>query len=444
MLTNFSNSASEINKNKFYDFGCNSAITDPTYLKEIIPNIIHFIWLGSNNPDVDLYMRIWQNFNTDKEVILWQDADSEKCMDFQDYLSKYVSQSCTVKEDVEEALLNIRNEAFHFIWGGILKGGDLRNLLDHFLKIKNIKKQDAPVMRQKVTASNIKVRDINELISIEDCFLRKVYYCELILRGNLACASDIIRLLALWKYGGVYIDVDTLPEINLNFRQTNVYLKEQSLFEDESLSILKSAAFLMKFSGKENIECSLKTYASELHALDEHVKNEAIKLICRDLSACRELKVKALGNVYVYKGLISLSTLPFLNGVFFSNVICSAPASRLIRIMLGYISRSYKFLEQNGRLYDSCECTQPLRVNSLMPAQYRKDRLGDSTYVTMKLTGPDMIIRTVIRYLHKVLHIDKNNMHEGLIIKLQDECIGIGFTRQTLDTPFGTISEWRN
>ncbi|WP_214644427.1 TcdA/TcdB catalytic glycosyltransferase domain-containing protein, partial [Aliivibrio fischeri] len=37
------------------------------------------------------------------------------------------------------------------------------------------------------------------------------YYFELKFRGNLAAASDILRLIILFKYGGVYIDVDTLP-----------------------------------------------------------------------------------------------------------------------------------------------------------------------------------------------------------------------------------------
>lgn len=443
MCTNLNSSMFEIDRSIGNDFRCNSVTTDLICLKEIIPNIIHFIWLGNDNPDVNLYIRTWQYFNTDKEIILWHDVDSKKSIYFQETISKFCSENSKAKEKVDEEILNIRTEAFHFIWSGILNGDNLGVLLDEFLKIKNIKAQDEPILSKKFTASNIEVRNIDDLFPIENKVLRKAYLCELILRNNLACASDILRLMALWKYGGIYIDVDTLPDVNMNFALTNMYLKERLLLEDESLAILKSAAFLMFFSGKEDIEYSLKKYASELHALDEKVKNEVISLICRDLSVCSELKVKALGNVYVYKGLISLSTLPFVRGIFFSNVICSAPASRLIRIMLGYISRSYKFLDKNGILYDSCACSEPLKINSLMPAQYRKDRLGDSSYVTMKLTGPDMIIRTVIRYLRKVLHIDRNDMHESLILNLQDEFIGIGFTRQTLDTPFGTISEWR-
>lgn len=444
MFKSLNGSMFEIDRSTGNDFGCNSVTADLIFLKEIIPNIIHFIWLGNDNPDVDLYIRTWQYFNTDKKIILWNDEDTKKCINFQDHISKFCSEDSKVKEKIEEEILNIRNEAFHFIWSGILIGDNLGKLIDEFLKIKNIKTQDEPILSKKFTAQKIEVRDINELFSSGNKILRKAYLSELILRNNLASASDILRLMALWKYGGIYIDVDTLPDVNMNFALTNMYLKERLLLEDESLAILKSAAFLMSFSGKEDIEYSLKKYASELHALDKKVKNEVIGHICRDLSVCRELKVKALGNVYVYKGLISLSTLPFVRGVFFSNVICSAPASRLIRIMLGYISRSYNFLDQNGRLYDSCECSESLKINSLMPAQYRKDRLSDSSYVTMKLTGPDMIIRTVIRYLSKVFHIDRNDMQEGMILELQDEFIGIGFTRQTLDTPFGVISKWRD
>ncbi len=57
--------------------------TDPINLKGIIPDIIHFVWIGSITPDVELYIRVWENYNKDKEVILWQDRDSEICMKFQ-------------------------------------------------------------------------------------------------------------------------------------------------------------------------------------------------------------------------------------------------------------------------------------------------------------------------------------------------------------------------
>ena len=433
-----------INEAEDSDLTCYSANADCCNVKETIPDIIHFVWIGSIIPDVNLYIQTWREYNRDKEIILWQDKDTVNCMDFQRKLAQYAADKLPDKKDEGSELIKIRNEAFIFIWNGITKGGTFGKLADDFLRSKNIK--IAPIIRadSKSKLSGIKNRDIKELFSIYDEQLRKAYYCEIILRGNLACASDIIRLLALREFGGIYMDVDTLPDINMNFELTNLYLKDQSLLEDESLMILKSFAFLMKFSDINEFEGALIKYAASMPAIESGIKNQVIQLICRDMNFCYKLKVKPLGKVYVYKGMISLSTLPFLNGIFFSNIICCAPGSPMIRMMLGYIGRSYKFLEKSGKLYGLCKCKKTLRKSFLMPTQYREDRLRDSSYVTMQLTGPDMIIRTVIRYLLKVLRIDPKNLNESLIIKLQDESSGIGFTRQTLDTPFGTISEWRS
>ncbi|MEN4642402.1 TcdA/TcdB catalytic glycosyltransferase domain-containing protein [Pantoea agglomerans] len=444
MSTRLTKKNRDINEAEYFGLTRYSENTGCINPKEIVPDIIHFVWIGSMIPDLKLYIRIWGEYNRDKEIILWQDSDTEMCMEFQRKLAQYAAEKITDKEDEDSRLIKIRNEAFQFIWSGIAKGETFGKLSDDFLISKNINITSTILTESKVKLSGIKNREINELFSLADDQLRKAYYCEIILRGNLACASDIIRLLALRQFGGIYIDVDTLPDINMNFELTNIYLKEQSLLEDESLTILKSSAFLMKFSEINEFECALRKYAASMPAIESEIKNQVIQLICCDMNSSCELKVKPLGKVYVYKGLISLSTLPFLDGVFFSNIICCAPGSRMIRMMLGYIGRSYKFLEKSGKLYGLCKCTNPLRKSSFMPAQYREDRLRDSTYVTMQLTGPDMIIRTVIRYLLKVLRIEPKNLNESLIIKLQNESSGIGFTRQTLDTPFGTISEWRN
>ncbi|WP_421535108.1 TcdA/TcdB pore-forming domain-containing protein [Pseudomonas marginalis] len=44
--------------------------------------------------------------------------------------------------------------------------------------------------------------------------LRAIYNKELNDRGNLAAASDLIRFIALYEHGGVYIDMDLLPTLN--------------------------------------------------------------------------------------------------------------------------------------------------------------------------------------------------------------------------------------
>lgn len=105
----------------------------------MIPDIIHFVWIGSIIPDVKLYIQAWGEYNRDKEIILWQDRDTEKYMEFQRKLAQYAAEKLTDKEDEDSGLINIRNEAFQFIWSGIAKGGTFGKLSDDFLSSKNIK-----------------------------------------------------------------------------------------------------------------------------------------------------------------------------------------------------------------------------------------------------------------------------------------------------------------
>lgn len=54
--------------------------------------------------------------------------------------------------------------------------------------------------------------------------LRAIYNKELNDRGNLAAASDLVRFIALHEYGGIYIDMDLLPTLNLDLiRGTDLF-----------------------------------------------------------------------------------------------------------------------------------------------------------------------------------------------------------------------------
>ncbi|EPZ61154.1 tcdA/TcdB catalytic glycosyltransferase domain protein [[Clostridium] sordellii ATCC 9714] len=50
--------------------------------------------------------------------------------------------------------------------------------------------------------------------------LLNIYNQELLDRENLAAASDLVRLLALLNFGGVYLDVDMLPGIQPDLFKT--------------------------------------------------------------------------------------------------------------------------------------------------------------------------------------------------------------------------------
>ncbi|WP_446444294.1 TcdA/TcdB catalytic glycosyltransferase domain-containing protein [Serratia marcescens] len=57
--------------------------------------------------------------------------------------------------------------------------------------------------------------------------MKYYYYYEIILRHNIASASDIVRLLIIYQYGGTYIDVDTLPYIDNIYHKLNKYIRKK-------------------------------------------------------------------------------------------------------------------------------------------------------------------------------------------------------------------------
>ena len=53
------------------------------------------------------------------------------------------------------------------------------------------------------------------------------YKLEVILRGKLCAASDIVRLKILYTFGCIYVDTDTLPYLSQNESKEMLDIKEK-------------------------------------------------------------------------------------------------------------------------------------------------------------------------------------------------------------------------
>ncbi|WP_282437033.1 TcdA/TcdB catalytic glycosyltransferase domain-containing protein, partial [Serratia surfactantfaciens] len=47
--------------------------------KSLVPNVLHFLWIGDLNEVKAHYIEIWQKTNKDKDVFFWCDSDSSLC-----------------------------------------------------------------------------------------------------------------------------------------------------------------------------------------------------------------------------------------------------------------------------------------------------------------------------------------------------------------------------
>lgn len=129
----------------------------------------------------------------------------------------------------------------------------------------------------------------------------KYYYYEIILRCNLASASDIIRLLIIYQYGGVYIDVDTLPYTDNIYYNLNNYIKKEGIIENDMFFLFKTACFLNKMNSRVTSSEYVGNYNAEALGVDV-VRFEKIKtLIEIDIANFSLDMVLPLGNIYVYK-----------------------------------------------------------------------------------------------------------------------------------------------
>ncbi|HBH8012215.1 TPA: TcdA/TcdB catalytic glycosyltransferase domain-containing protein, partial [Escherichia coli] len=175
------------------------------------PNILHFVWIGDLNELNTHYIEIWRETNKDKEVFFWYDRNASLCNLLNSSIRDFVNTKGI--KDKEKSELKIKNSAFDYIYSKIKEGFSFDELVIEFLLNNEIPHQKQPKAIEEswfATRGLIK-KNIAELFCNDFDDFMKYYYYEIILRCNLASASDIIRLLIIYQYGGVYIDVDTLP-----------------------------------------------------------------------------------------------------------------------------------------------------------------------------------------------------------------------------------------
>ncbi|WP_317984351.1 TcdA/TcdB catalytic glycosyltransferase domain-containing protein [Vibrio penaeicida] len=165
--------------------------------------ILHFVWLGIPSEAIDIYLRVWKHHYPSYRIILWYDSEFilsgvyREQLNLKDRLKEKVKVLLERQDSLYEEFLSIKGE----------------NPLEELLESHDIKEFDRnnEICKIKNNYSFVDVRDIREERVLYSNEVEKCYTKEVILRANLACASDILRLCILKKFGGVYLDVDTLP-----------------------------------------------------------------------------------------------------------------------------------------------------------------------------------------------------------------------------------------
>ncbi|WP_426406362.1 TcdA/TcdB catalytic glycosyltransferase domain-containing protein [Serratia sp. PAMC26656] len=343
------------------------------------------------------------------------------------------------------AELKIKNAAFNYIFPRIKEGFNFDELVIEFLMENGIPYQRQPLIIEDswFEKNNFIKKDVAELFLNDfDDFMRYYYY-EIILRCNLASASDIVRLLVIYQYGGVYIDVDTLPYTDHIYQRLNKFIEREGIIENDSFLFFKTKLILKEIYSNSPLFENMLNYNEKEAGLDIIRFKEIKRLIELDIADFSLDKILPLGKLYVHENLLALGTLRRFKGIYFNNFISSHPKSRAIKIILITMKKRYRFLEKNNCIFEfyihnnkpDCYMTRILTWRTeLITRDYR---------VTSALTGPGLIIEVLLGLAYNVFKIGDLVEPSSLAEHMQNDEFGIALFQHNIYTPDGVYSTWR-
>jgi insecticidal toxin len=199
-----------------------------------VPKKLHFIWLGGGLGDIQRdYINVWYQVMAKEgyELNVWYDSDGLLVHETNriiveaakaDVLSGDV-QGVTAGHDLadlyEERATALKRQMYEHINRAIELGKSADEARMDLLvrgygqdkeKLRALRNKNAQVMN-RLNDEHIRLRDVHELPAFSR--LGDFYHREMSLRGNLAAASDVMRVLVEHGEGGIYNDVDFLPPL---------------------------------------------------------------------------------------------------------------------------------------------------------------------------------------------------------------------------------------
>lgn len=196
-----------------------------------VPKKLNFVWLGGGLGDIQLdYLRIWKSVMPDDYAInVWYDKDGllahettriiVEAAKADTWLNEAgaISSPDSLADHYEARITALKRQMYMHVNRALKQNKSADEArIDLLVRgygcdgdvLRALKDKNAHIMRS-LDREGLRLRNINELQTYSR--LEEFYNREMSLRGNLATASDIVRLLVEHDEGGVYSDVDFLP-----------------------------------------------------------------------------------------------------------------------------------------------------------------------------------------------------------------------------------------
>lgn len=409
------------------------------YSTEVEP-LIHFVWIGNISSTSCKFIQLWSDRNPDYSVVLWR-------LHFGLLASKVKVYLNQLTKNLQFPSLSSAQDAFYDHYESLkLDSINVDLTLLSFLELHNKvlyheakKEYIALIEREKQLSKQFDIRYIDQETGIfknKRHRLNSYFTREIILRQNLACASDIFRLAVLYEHGGIYIDSDTMPCLNNLFPNCCQFYGENR----EEYRLLD--AYKSQLVATELLNIDRQNAGGNLRAVIESLVPEAIEALEADEIRPRSIdQVAPLGRLRVYKDSIRLSSDRNVAGDFNNNLIAAHKHSRLIRIIIREMCARYRYLERNHLINSSkssntCPNTYYERLNN-----YRQDGDESGNFVTLELTGPILILEVTLGVAYRVFDLGPLSQETlGLLLHMPE--LGFAFPDQTMYTYHHLESTW--
>lgn len=301
------------------------------YNWEKVPNVLHFVWIGSSIPKTVMdYIKVWAVVNPDYQINIWYDSTllrlkglSDKIKDagllVGDRRSKaYIDNVFQTRQRFFDFAKRHHSDVF------VRPGTDVDMLINGFAEVHGL----GPVIRRDVwngedIPSNISIRDLYEEGILAHSPIYPVYIKEAIQLQNFAALSDMVRLLVLKLFGGVYIDADMLPELK-------EWLYEEFEAEENCQRVLLQA--VMQATG------AIEGYATQY--LEQSERQEEIRQAVAGKELC-ELMVP-LGDLFCHRAICRVY---HMTGII-NQMIAAHHDSVMVDHLLEQIVLNYQLMDE--------------------------------------------------------------------------------------------------
>ncbi len=296
------------------------------------------------------------------------------------------------------------------------------------------------------------IASIDSLFTFNGFDLEPYYLYEVLLRNNLAAASDIVRLLVLYHQGGMYVDFDTLPSFDHCFPKTNRRFPEW--VSNNMVDVLK-AELIMNVFRTQQLTRFARCQGDHL-LVDNIVETffdddkKQISSLYEDVAEITEDKLfHPFILPLVYKKGLALTKAKNSVGEFNNNVLIAPKGSKLIRIVLMMMISRYRYMEDNGIIFDDI-------FNPLVDAgnneendeywhrfaAYRYDHLCFNDNVTFFLSGHSLVLEVLLSLAYDVFNIEGCHPN-SVALAMSHPSLMMAFEHQTQFTAEHMRSTWQ-